>query len=229
MQNFLSKLNLMPDKDIIISASILSSNFKNLEKEIKSLNFSGIDEFHIDIMDGHFVENISFGQPLLRTIRSLTSLPIEAHLMVNNPANHINSLFEIGVDIFTFHIESLDNPKDVIEMLSKTKMKKGIAINPDTEISKILPFLDIIDRVLLMTVYPGKGGQSYLSFVEEKIEKLAKINKSNDFLIGVDGGIKSETIKSPYDCGARMFVSGTGILNNDLGYLGAVNQIRKSI
>jgi ribulose-phosphate 3-epimerase len=219
----------MQDKEIIISASILSSNFKNLEKEIKSLNLSGIDEFHIDIMDGHFVENISFGQPLVQTIRSLARLPVEAHLMVDNPTNHVASLSEMGVDIFTFHIESSDNPKDVIDLLSKTKTKIGIAINPDTEIDEILPFLDVIDRVLLMTVYPGKGGQSYLSFVEEKIKKLANNNKSKNLLIGVDGGIKSETIKSPFDCGARMFVSGTGILNNDLGYLGAVSQLRKSI
>tara|TARA_B100000579_G_scaffold86857_3_gene68138 strand:- start:12485 stop:13144 length:660 start_codon:yes stop_codon:yes gene_type:complete len=219
----------MLDKDIIISASILSSNFKNLEKEIKSLNLSGINEFHIDIMDGHFVENISFGQPLVQTVRSLTKLPLEAHLMVNNPINHAVSLSEIGVDIFTFHIESSDNPKEVIDILCNTKTKIGIAINPDTEINEIVPFLDFIDRVLFMTVYPGKGGQSYLPFVEEKIKSLAEIDKSGDLLIGVDGGIKSETIKRPFECGARMFVSGTGILNNELGYLGAVNQLRKTI
>jgi len=219
----------MPKKDIIISASILSSNFKNLEKEIKSLNLSGIDEFHLDIMDGHFVENISFGQPILQTIRALTTLPIEAHLMVDKPINYIESFLDIGVNIFTFHIESENNAKEVIDLVRSSKSKIGIAINPDTELGEILPFINYIDRVLFMTVYPGKGGQPYLDFVEEKINKLVKMDESKDLLIGVDGGIKSGTINRPYKSGARMFVSGTGILNNDLGFLGAVNELRQSI
>tara|TARA_B100001250_G_scaffold132917_4_gene113579 strand:+ start:5952 stop:6611 length:660 start_codon:yes stop_codon:yes gene_type:complete len=219
----------MSDKDIIISASILSSDFKNLEKEIKALNLSGIDEFHLDIMDGHFVENISFGQPLVETIRSLTTLPIEVHLMVENPKNHIKTLSQIGVDIFTFHLESENNIKEVIDSIRESKSKVGIAINPDTKIEAIIPYINFIDRVLFMTVYPGKGGQSYLNFVEEKINQLVEIDKGSKILIGVDGGIKFDTISYPYNSGARMFVSGTGILNNELGYLGAVNQLRKSI
>ena len=218
----------MIDKDIIISASILSSDFRNLEKEIKALNFSGIDEFHLDIMDGHFVENISFGQPIVQTVRNLTNLPIEVHLMVDNPMKYIDSFLEIGVNIFTFHIESVSNPTKLISRIKESDSDVGIAINPDSEISQITPFLDDIDRVLFMTVYPGKGGQSYLKFVNEKIKLFVSDFSSKNILVGVDGGIKSETIKEPYDCGARMFVSGTGILNNDLGYLGAVKDLRKS-
>tara|TARA_Y100001970_G_scaffold280457_1_gene389483 strand:+ start:2001 stop:2660 length:660 start_codon:yes stop_codon:yes gene_type:complete len=218
----------MIDKDIIISASILSSDFRNLEKEIKALNFSGIDEFHLDIMDGHFVENISFGQPIVQTVRNLTNLPIEVHLMVDNPMKYIDSFLEIGVNIFTFHIESVSNPTKLISRIKESDSDVGIAINPDSEISQITPFLDDIDRVLFMTVYPGKGGQSYLKFVNEKIKSFISDFSSKNIIVGVDGGIKSETIKEPYNCGARMFVSGTGILNNDLGYLGAVNDLRKS-
>ncbi|MEC7837176.1 MAG: ribulose-phosphate 3-epimerase [Chloroflexota bacterium] len=219
----------MSKKDIIISASILSSDFKNLEKEIKSLNLSGIDEFHLDIMDGHFVKNISFGQPILETVRSLTTLPIEAHLMVDTPINYIESFLDIGINIFTFHIESESNTKEVIDLVRSSKGKIGIAINPDTDLREILPFINDIDRVLFMTVYPGKGGQSYLDFVEEKINNLVKMDESKDLIIGVDGGIKADTISRPYKCGVRMFVSGTGILNNDLGFLGAVNELRQSI
>ena len=218
----------MIDKDIIISASILSSDFRNLEKEIKALNFSGIDEFHLDIMDGHFVENISFGQPIVQTVRNLTNLPIEVHLMVDNPMKYIDTFLEIGVNIFTFHIESVSNPTKLISRIKESDSDVGIAINPDSEISQITPFLDDIDRVLFMTVYPGKGGQSYLKFVNEKIKSFISDFSSKNIIVGVDGGIKSETIKEPYNCGARMFVSGTGILNNDLGYLGAVNDLRKS-
>jgi len=219
----------MPDKDIIISASILSSNFKNLENEIKALNLSGIDEFHLDIMDGHFVENISFGQPIVQTIRSLTTLPIEVHLMVDNPIDYIESFLNIGINIFTFHIESPVDHKEIIALVNNSKSKIGIAINPDTEITAILPFINDIDRVLFMTVYPGKGGQSYLDFVGEKINKLAQMKESEGLLLGVDGGIKTETIYHSYKYGARMFVSGTGILNNEYGYLGAVNELRQSI
>ena len=145
----------MNDKNIIISASILSSNFRNLEKEIKALNFSGIDEFHLDIMDGHFVENISFGQPIVQTVRTLTDLPIEVHLMVDNPIEYIDSFVEIGVNIFTFHIESDDNPSKLIKRIKESNSEVGIALNPDTEISKITPYLDDIDRLLFMSVYPG--------------------------------------------------------------------------
>ena len=218
----------MNDKNIIISAYIFSSDFRNLEKEIKALNFSGIDEFHLDIMDGHFVESISFGHPIVQSGRNLTDLPIEVHLMVDNPIEYIDSFLEIGVNIFTFHIESIDNPSKLINKIKESNSEVGIALNPDTEINQIVPYLDDIDRVLFMTVYPGKGGQSYLKFVNEKIKLFVSDFSSKNILVGVDGGIKSETIKGPYDCGARMFVSGTGILNNDLGYLGAVNDLRKS-
>jgi len=219
----------MPDKKVLLSASILSSDFKNLEKEILSLNLSGIDEFHLDIMDGHFVQNISFGQPIIKSLRSLTDLPLEAHLMVDNPSDHIESLFDLGIDIFTFHFESKEQTSQIIRLLSEKEIKIGLAVNPDTKISEITPYLEFIDRVLFMTVYPGKGGQSYLSFVEEKISEFVNKYSNKNILIGVDGGIKAETIKQAYKSGARIFISGTGILNNELGYVGAVNELRKAI
>ena len=218
----------MKKNNTLISPSILAADFSMLGQEVANIDNAGADWIHLDIMDGHFVESISFGHPIVQSVRNLTDLPIEVHLMVDNPIEYIDSFLEIGVNIFTFHIESIDNPSKLINKIKESNSEVGIALNPDTEINQIVPYLDDIDRVLFMTVYPGKGGQSYLKFVNEKIKLFVSDFSSKNILVGVDGGIKSETIKGPYDCGARMFVSGTGILNNDLGYLGAVNDLRKS-
>ena len=218
----------MKKNNILISPSILAADFSMLGQEVTNIDIAGADWIHLDIMDGHFVESISFGHPIVQSVRNLTDLPIEVHLMVDNPIEYIDSFLEIGVNIFTFHIESVDNPSKLINKIKESDSEVGIALNPDTEINQIAPYLDDIDRVLFMTVYPGKGGQSYLKFVNEKIKLFVSDFSSKNILVGVDGGIKSETIKEPYDCGARMFVSGTGILNNVLGYLGAVNDLRKS-
>ena len=122
----------MKNKDIFLSASILSSDFKNLENEITALNQSGIDEFHLDVMDGNFVESISFGDPIIKTVRSLTSIPIEAHLMVDKPNNFVENFAKLGVDIFTFHIESKSDILKTISNIKNNGMKVGIALNPDT-------------------------------------------------------------------------------------------------
>jgi ribulose-phosphate 3-epimerase len=219
----------MENREIVISVSILSSDFKNLKKEITSLNFSGIDEFHLDVMDGHFVDNISFGLPIVNCVRSLTSLPIETHMMVDDPYSLVESYGKSKVNIFTFHVESKSNIRTTIDLLKEKKMKIGLALNPDTPITAIEPFISDLDRVLFMTVYPGKGGQEYIMSVNDKINEFALKYKNNSILIGVDGGIKLNTIKNSFLSGARMFVSGTGILNSDLGYLGVVKKFRNTI
>ena len=219
----------MENKEILISVSILSSDFKNLEKEITSLNFSGIDEFHLDIMDGHFVDNISFGLPIVNCVRSLTNLPIETHMMVDDPYSLVESYDKSKVNIFTFHIESKSNIRNTIDLLKEKKMKIGLALNPDTPITAIEPYISDLNRVLFMTVYPGKGGQKYIMSVNDKINEFALKYKNKNILIGVDGGVKLNTIKSSFLSGARMFVSGTGILNSDLGYLGVVKEFKDTI
>ena len=219
----------MENKDIVISVSILSSNFKNLEKEITSLNFSGIDEFHLDVMDGHFVDNISFGLPIIKCVKSLTNMPIETHMMVDNPYEFIETFTKAKVNTFTFHIESKSNIKDTIYLLKEKKISIGLALNPDTPISAIEPYINDIDRVLFMTVHPGQGGQSYIMSVNDKIDEFTKKYSNSNILIGVDGGIKLDTIKNSFISGARMFVSGTGILNSNLGYFGVVKELRKTI
>ena len=220
----------MKNKDIFLSASILSSDFKNLENEIIALNESGIDEFHLDVMDGNFVESISFGDPIIKTVRSLTSIPIEAHLMVDKPNNFVENFARLGVDIFTFHIESKSDILMTISNIKNNGMKVGIALNPDTPIELIEPYLQQIDRILFMTVYPGKGGQKYIEDINNKILEFSN-NKSisQNLLIAIDGGVKPETVLGGYNSGAKLFVSGTGILNSNLGFRGAVNEFRKVI
>ena len=219
----------MQNKELFLSVSILSSDFKNLEKEIISLNHSGIDEFHLDVMDGNFVESISFGDPIIKAVRSLTSIPIEAHLMVDNPNNYVKNFSELGVDIFTFHIESKSNILETISNIKKHKMKVGIAINPDTPTSMVEPYIDQIERILFMTVYPGKGGQKYMEKVNDKILEFSKKLDNQQLLLAIDGGVKIDTIYGGYNAGARLFVSGTGILNSELGYKGAVIEFNKII
>jgi|TARA_B110000263_G_scaffold41784_1_gene33675 ribulose-phosphate 3-epimerase len=219
----------MENKNVVISVSILSSNFMNLEKEITSLNFSGIDEFHLDVMDGHFVDNISFGLPIINCVRSLTELPIETHMMVDDPYSFVESFAKSKINTFTFHVESKSNIRDTISLLKEKKIRIGLVINPDTPISAIEPYINDIDRVLFMTVYPGQGGQNYILSVNDKINEFAKKYSNNNILIGVDGGIKLDTIKNSFLSGARMFISGTGILDSKLGYLGVVKEFRKTI
>jgi ribulose-phosphate 3-epimerase len=219
----------MENKNVVISVSILSSNFMNLEKEITSLNFSGIDEFHLDVMDGHFVDNISFGLPIINCVRSLTELPIETHMMVDDPYSFVESFAKSKINTFTFHVESKSNIRDTISLLKEKKIRIGLVINPDTPISAIEPYINDIDRVLFMTVYPGQGGQNYILSVNDKINEFAKKYSNNNILIGVDGGIKLDTIKNSFLSGARMFISGTGILDSKLGYLGVVKEFRNTI
>ena len=212
----------------IISTSILSSNFKNLHNEIKDIENCGTDEIHIDVMDGEFVENLSFGLPIINTIRSSTKLPLEGHMMVNYPIKYVKSFADAGIDIFTFHIESKSPIMKTIELIKKQNLKVGIAINPDSSISLLQKYIDYIDRIIFMSVYPGKGGQKYIQSTEDKMIEFLSLNKNKNILLGVDGGIKSETIRGAYNAGARLFISGTGILDNKLGYYGAIDQLRRA-
>jgi ribulose-phosphate 3-epimerase len=180
-------------------------------------------------MDGHFVDNISFGLPIINCVRSLTELPIETHMMVDDPYSFVESFAKSKINTFTFHVESKSNIRDTISLLKEKKIRIGLVINPDTPISAIEPYINDIDRVLFMTVYPGQGGQNYILSVNDKINEFAKKYSNNNILIGVDGGIKLDTIKNSFLSGARMFISGTGILDSKLGYLGVVKEFRKTI
>ena len=192
-----------------ISASILSCDFLHLENELKKLEGKGIDSFHLDIMDGHFVPNISFGPHISDCIRKYTSLPIETRLMVTNPLNFIDK-FSYSKTIY-FHIESDDNINEVISEIKKMNVCVGITINPKTSYEKLIPYLDKIDKTLIMTVEPGFGGQKFMYDQIDKIKLLKQIIDKNNYNIEIaaDGGINAEIANSIIDAGIQIVIMGS--------------------
>ena len=173
---------------MLIAPSILSSDFSKLEEEIKAVEKAGADLLHLDVMDGHFVPNITFGAPVIRSIRKCTKLPFDVHLMIENPEKYIDDFLNSGADIITFHIESTGKILENIEKIKKSGKKVGISLKPKTDLNEILPFLDKIDVVLVMSVEPGFSGQKFIFSTVEKIKKLRKFidEKKLSTLIEVD-------------------------------------------
>lgn len=194
-----------------ILPSILSADFANLERDIKELESIGIDMFHIDVMDGNFVPNISFGFPIIESIRPKTDKVFDCHLMIANPENYVEQFCKVGCDMVSFHIEATNHADRVIQVIKKNGKKAGIVLNPQTPIESIKYLLPKLDYVLIMTVNPGFGGQKFITEMLEKIEELAKLReeKKYNFLIEVDGGINTETSKACRDKGADLLVCGS--------------------
>ena len=194
-----------------ILPSILSADFANLERDIKELESIGIDMFHIDVMDGNFVPNISFGFPIIESIRPKTDKVFDCHLMIANPENYVEQFCNVGCDMVSFHIEATNHADRVIQVIKKNGKKAGIVLNPQTSIESIKYLLPKLDYVLIMTVNPGFGGQKFIPEMLEKIEELAKLReeKNYNFLIEVDGGINVETSKACRDKGADLLVCGS--------------------
>ena len=194
-----------------ILPSILSADFANLERDIKELESIGIDMFHIDVMDGNFVPNISFGFPIIESIRPKTDKVFDCHLMIANPENYVEQFCKVGCDMVSFHIEATNHADRVIQVIKNNGKKAGIVLNPQTSIENIKYLLPKLDYVLIMTVNPGFGGQKFIPEMLEKIEELAKLReeKNYNFLIEVDGGINIETSKACRDKGADLLVCGS--------------------
>ena len=197
---------------IIISPSILSADFANLERDIKKVEDCGADWVHVDVMDGHFVPNITIGVPVVKSLKKITNLPLDVHLMIENPDKYVEPFAKSGADILTFHYEAVKE-NDIVNLTTKIKsfgIKAGISIKPKTRPDVLLPYLDIVDMVLVMTVEPGFGGQSFMSDCAEKI-KFIRQNAPEDFIIQVDGGINAQTGKICKDFGANSLVAGSYI------------------
>ena len=194
-----------------ILPSILSADFANLERDIKELEKIGIDMFHIDVMDGNFVPNISFGFPIIQSIRSKTDKIFDCHLMIANPENYVEQFCKVGCDMVSFHIEATNHADRLIQVIKDNGNKAGIVLNPQTPLESIKYLLPKLDYVLIMTVNPGFGGQKFIPEMLEKIEELAKIReeKNYNFLIEVDGGINVETSRACRDKGADLLVCGS--------------------
>lgn len=201
--------------EIIISPSILSADFANLERDIKKVETAGATWLHIDVMDGHFVPNITIGVPVVKSIKKITNLPLDVHLMIENPDKYIKPFAEAGADILTFHYEACpDNIQNVIGMIKSFGIKAGLSIKPKTKPEEIIEYLPLLDMVLIMTVEPGFGGQAFMPECAEKIPMIRKHAK-NDLIIQVDGGINSDTARICTQYGANSLVAGNYIYKSD--------------
>ena len=204
---------------IKISPSILSANFSQLGNEIKRLEEGGADLIHVDVMDGHFVPNLTIGPPVIKALRHYSTLPFDVHLMISPVHKYIKDYAESGADIITIHPEATDDLKLSVNLIKKLNKKVGLSLNPDTPIDKIKKFLSSIDLVLIMSVYPGFGGQKFIPNVIDKIKELKNIKKKQNmkFDIEVDGGINFDNSKLLIEAGANILVSGTTIFKNNNG------------
>ena len=215
---------------IKISPSILSADFSKLGQEIEDLEKAGADLIHIDVMDGHFVPNITIGPEVISKLRKHTSLPFDVHLMISPVHNFIKNFADAGSDIITIHPEATSNLVDSIKKIKSFKKKIGISLNPETPVEKVLGVLSLIDLVLVMSVNPGFGGQKFMKETLEKVKVLKKeINKNNlKTLIEIDGGINFENSKLAIDAGVDILVSGTTIFKENGGNLKKNIQLLKA-
>jgi len=206
-------------KNIQISPSILSADFSQLGNEIKRLEDAGADMIHVDVMDGHFVPNLTIGPPVIKALRKYTGLTFDVHLMISPVHKYIKDFADAGADIITIHPEATENLSQSLKYIKTLKKKVGVSLNPNTKIDSIENELPNIDLILVMSVYPGFGGQKFIPDVIEKIEQLKKIrdDKKYKYDIEVDGGINFENSKSVITAGANILVSGTTIFKENNG------------
>ena len=210
-----------------IAPSILSADFARLGAEVKALEKAGADLIHLDVMDGHFVPNLTFGPMLVKAIRPYTTLPFDVHLMMTNPAPFIAEFARAGADMITVHLESDADIADLIALIKKEKKKAGISIRPKTSVSKLLPYLPMIDLVLVMSVEPGFGGQPFIKQSLEKIVELKALIGRKNVQISVDGGINDITAPACVLAGADILVAGSYVFKHK-PYKRQIMQLKQS-
>jgi len=215
---------------IKISPSILSADFSKLGSEIQALEKAKADLIHIDVMDGHFVPNITIGPEVINKLRKYTSLPFDVHLMISPVNNFIKKFADAGADIITIHPEATDNLENSIKIIKSFNKKVGISLNPETSVDKVLPILNLIDLVLIMSVNPGFGGQKFIKQTLEKVKILRKEIDSKNFKaqIEIDGGINFDNAKMAIEAGVNILVSGTTIFKENGGNLKKNIQLLKA-
>tara|TARA_B100001540_G_scaffold300683_1_gene306390 strand:+ start:458 stop:1117 length:660 start_codon:yes stop_codon:yes gene_type:complete len=218
-------------KKIQVSPSILSADFSQLGTEIKRLEEGGADMVHVDVMDGHFVPNLTIGPPVIKELRKHCSLKFDVHLMISSVHKYIEAYADAGADIITIHPEATDNLIESIYKIKKLKKKVGVSLNPKTKVDVIKEYLNNIDLVLIMSVNPGFGGQKFMPEVLVKIQELKTIQKNHklNFDIEIDGGINFENSKSVIEAGANIIVSGTTIFKSNNGDIKKNIKLLKSV
>lgn len=198
-------------KKILVAPSLLSANFANLGEEIKKVKKAGADWLHIDVMDGHFVPNITVGPIVVKALRGITDLPLDVHLMIEDPEKYIDPFIKAGSDLITFHIETVKDADSVIRKIKDLGKKAGISIKPKTPVEDIKPFLEKVDLILVMSVEPGFGGQEFIEAAVPKISELRKIYNGD---ISVDGGINDKNAAEVISAGANILVAGNYVFGS---------------
>lgn len=215
----------------IISASILAANFAHLESDIHQAEQAGVDWIHVDVMDGHFVPNISMGPLIVETCRNITALPLDVHLMIENPDQYLEAFASAGANRISVHIEGNPNVHRTLQKIRSLNCLPGIVLNPGTPAATLREVLRMVDLILVMTVNPGYGGQAFLPEMVEKIKDLQQmtLNQSTRPLIQVDGGISPRTLPITFAAGARVFVAGNSIFKHGDGIPAAVKALKDSV
>lgn len=203
---------------IKLSPSILSADFANLGADVKKIDAAGCDWIHIDVMDGIFVPNISFGMPVIKAIRSCTDKFFDVHLMIKEPIRYVQEFKKAGAELLTVHVEACENVKETIDAIHGERMQAGLACNPETDVKEVLPYIEDVEMILIMTVHPGFGGQSYIDSCTEKVRAIreAASEKGVDLLIQVDGGVTLDNVSVPIAAGADVIVAGSAVYKGDV-------------
>jgi ribulose-phosphate 3-epimerase len=211
-----------------ISASILNADFGCLADEVGRAAEGGVDSIHLDVMDGHFVDNLTFGPVVVEAVRAATELPFHAHLMIREPLAYVERFADAGSDLIVFHAEAEGDPDEIIDAIRRAGRRPGIALNPETPAASALPYLDRVDMVLVMTVHPGWGGQEFIAEVLPKMRELrdAVDRRGLDVQIGVDGGVNLDTIGSAHAAGGEVMVTGSALYRTPGPLVSTVSALR---